>query len=585
MAVTVSAKNYTVISGCESSTDGGTWLILTAQDGADRKQGTYSLCGTVKAAGANIVTFTPTVAKDLSGVKHVRWWMVLAHGGLLETYAYDGLNFWCSDGTNTGYWKILGRDTYTGGWINCCIDVSKNCDSGIKPSAMNAITSMGFRITLTGAAKNAVNTWVDHLHMCDGLVARGDDAGGYFDIDDVFSADDATTGGWGVVRKIGGMYFLTGSLEVGIAAAATKFQTKSSVLVFEKRRVNDALYGITVTEDGTNATEFILGSKAGTAGIEGCVVRVEDVTQTCKFFVDARTDTDVDNFKLYGSTFLDASTLKFPNQPSGKATVHRARASNIATLGVNAHGLIAGNAVLVAGLGGTGYNGTWTVVSVPDANHFTFQNTGNDEGETPDTGGTSTSLNVEVLNTNFESCDEVQATTCVMTNCAFVSANDEAVVLPDGDVHQLTESTFVNCPYAVRIPNANTYTFTGLTFVNNTKDIDNTSGGSVIVNCVESNPTTYTGNTTINNPRYFTITGLVANSEVRIYRTSDMSELAGTESSGTSFQYPYNWASDIPITYVIFNLQYQPIYRTDVLEDTDKSVPAFQIYDRNYENP
>mgnify|MGYP001581383459 CR=1 FL=1 len=516
MTVTVAAKNYTIISGCEISTDNGTWLILTTQDGDSKKQGSYSLCGIVKNAGDNIVTFTPTTSKDLSGVKHVRFWFLSTHGGLLNTYELNGLNFWASDGTNTGYWKILGKTKdgkadYPGGWINCVIDVSKACDSGTKPTNMNAITSMGIRINLTVAGKNAINTWIDHLCMCDGLVAYGDDAGGYFDIDDIFTADDATTLGVGIVRKIGGQYFLAGSLEIGYATSATKFQTKSSVLVFENRRVNDALYGITVVDSGnvSYTTEFILGSKAGTAGIEGCMLRVQDPAQTCKYVIDGVTDIDVDNFKLYGTTFYDAAALKFPTAAAA----------------------------------------------------------------------------VEVLNCNFESCDDVQTTTCVIKNCNFVSANDEGLVLPSGDTHQMTYCTFVNCPYGVRIPTAGTYSFNNLKFVNNTIDIDNTSGGLVTVNCTDSNPVTYTGNTVINSPRYFTITGLVAGSEVRIYKTSDMSELAGVESSGTSFQYPYNYTGDIPITYAVFHVQYTAIYRTDTLVDANKSVPAFQVYDRTYSNP
>lgn len=69
-------------------------------------------------------------------------------------------------------------------------------------------------------------------------------------------------------------------------------------------------------------------------------------------------------------------------------TVHRARATNIATIGTaSAHGLSIGDNVNVAGLGGTGYNGNWVVVSVPDSTHFTYSNPGDDEAETSDTDG------------------------------------------------------------------------------------------------------------------------------------------------------------------------------------------------------
>ena len=311
MAVTVAGKNLTVLSSCDTATSGGTWLIVTTVDADTKKEGAASLSGIVKTSGNNIVTFTPATSKDLSGTKHVRFWILLTQGGLLNTYAGDGLNFWASDGTNTGYWRVAGKDNYPGGWLNCVIDVSKACDSGTKPTNMNAITSMGIRINLTGAGKNAVNTWIDNLIICDGLVAYGDDAGGYFDLDDIFLADDATTGGWGILRKIGGQYFATGNLEIGLASgtAATKFNAKSQVLVFENRRVNDALYAINVVDNGTGTTEFILGSKSGSSGIEGCMLRTQDATQTCKYTIDGATDTDVDNFKLYGTTFYDAGAI------------------------------------------------------------------------------------------------------------------------------------------------------------------------------------------------------------------------------------------------------------------------------------
>ena len=69
-------------------------------------------------------------------------------------------------------------------------------------------------------------------------------------------------------------------------------------------------------------------------------------------------------------------------------TAHRARATDVATIGTaTAHGLTVGRAVKISGVSGTGYNCVATVLSVPDTTHFTYANDGDDEGETPDTGG------------------------------------------------------------------------------------------------------------------------------------------------------------------------------------------------------
>jgi len=178
---------------------------------------------------------------------------------------------------------------------------------------MNAITSIIVRHVQT-SGKNVANVWVDNLCLCDGLIAKGDDAGGYFNLENIFAADDAPTLGIGIIRKIGGQYFAVGSLEIGNSGAdtATKFQAKSQILVFENRKVNALLCSLyPVDYGGTNATEFILGDKSGTAGIQGCIVRVESGSQIAKFSLDG-SGANVDNFKLYGSTIYGAGSVKFP---------------------------------------------------------------------------------------------------------------------------------------------------------------------------------------------------------------------------------------------------------------------------------
>ena len=318
MALTVYGKGYKQISSCDTTTSGGTWSGFTfTVDNLTFKEGAAALSCVVKTAGDNTIIFTPTSAVDLSGIKHVRWWILLTHGNILNTEVNGGLQFWVSDGSNTGYWKIMGRDTYPGGWINPVIDVSKACDSGTKPSNMNAITTMGFRINLTAAGKNAINTWFDNLIICDGLIVHGDVGGDYFGFGHIYDIENTATGSWGVLRKFGGQYFSVGSLEIGDSGstAATKFKAKSSILVFENRRVNNVLYKLNAADGGsdTKTTEFILGDKAGSSGIEGCYIRTQDTSQTCKYTIDGATDADVTVFKLYGTTFFDASGSFFPS--------------------------------------------------------------------------------------------------------------------------------------------------------------------------------------------------------------------------------------------------------------------------------
>jgi len=316
MAVTVSGKNFTQFSTCDSGSAGGTWSGSPTQDTDNYKEGSASISDILKGSGNNDWTFTPTSSIDLSGTKHLRLWVLLTQGSLINTKASGGIQIGLTDGTNTGYYYVDGRDTYPGGWHCLVLDVSRAVDAGTKPTSMNAITVVTLRINLTAGGKNVDNTWVDNLSVSDGLVAYGDDSGSYFDLEDIFSVEDTpTSGGWGVMTKYKGQYFMTGDLDIGFATSATKFNAKNSVLIFEDRgtNINSNLLTITAIDSGNASytTEFILGAKSGTSGVEGCAIRSESLTQNSLFKLDF-SDTDLDNVKLYGTSFFGSGTVTLP---------------------------------------------------------------------------------------------------------------------------------------------------------------------------------------------------------------------------------------------------------------------------------
>lgn len=83
------------------------------------------------------------------------------------------------------------------------------------------------------------------------------------------------------------------------------------------------------------------------------------------------------------------SLAKIPRSNISKSTTNRVRNSNIVTITTSTvHGLAIGDVVEVSGVGGTGYNGTFVVASVPTTTTFTYANTNSNEGSTADTGGT-----------------------------------------------------------------------------------------------------------------------------------------------------------------------------------------------------
>jgi hypothetical protein len=315
MTVTLAALNQTVLDSCDSTTDND----AAGTDTVDYKEGSASCYWTKRSSGNNDCTFTKASGTwDLSGTTHVRFWGLFVQGSLINVEASGGLQFWATDGSNTGYWYIAGRDTYPGGWYNFVINVAENVDTGTKPT-MTAITQVGVRINLTGAGKNFANTWIDNFQTLDGVYASGDSGTGNqpFDMADVQVIEESpTTGGYGITRRLGGVSFVCGAVYIGddtTSAADAYFESQNEVVIFEDRRVSATLYELKPlgSVDTGQVIEFALGIKSGTAGISGTFVGTEDSAQTGKWSIDG-TDTYVDEFFLMGSTFVDG-TVTLPN--------------------------------------------------------------------------------------------------------------------------------------------------------------------------------------------------------------------------------------------------------------------------------
>jgi hypothetical protein len=146
--------------------------------------------------------------------------------------------------------------------------------------------------------------------------------------------------------------------------------------------------------------------------------------------------------------------------------------------------------------------------------------------------------------------------------------------------------------HAIKFATAGTYTFTGLNFNafgadgTDTAAILNDSGGAVVVNVFGGNaPTVKNGtgsSTTVNVLTTLTLTGLQANSEIRVYDAGTTTELAGVENSGTTFT--ANIAAN-SVDIVIHSLGY--IYQKISGADTtaNLTLPIQQQVDRNYRNP
>lgn len=82
------------------------------------------------------------------------------------------------------------------------------------------------------------------------------------------------------------------------------------------------------------------------------------------------------------------------------------------------------------------------------------------------------------------------------------------------------------------------------------------------------------------------LSGLQANSEVRIYRSSDGLELGGIENSSTSYSYDYVWETNVNVDVIIHHVSYEYIRLPGItLTSSGVSIPVQQRQDRNYSNP
>lgn len=419
MALTITPLNYYQYGKCDALADlEGTWTGNSAGTESDfYKEGAGCLGFTLRTVGNNDITYTKSSSVwDLSGTKHLRIWILTTAANFIQTLALGGIQFWVTDGTNTGYYYVSGKDNYPGGWYNLVVDLSRSVDSGVKPT-MTAITAMGLRVIMTSSPKNIDNTWIDNLIRCDGLACDSDTQ---FGLTDIYGKDDATTGAWGIIRRIGGIYYLTGSLQVGVGSGSTScdFKDTSQTIVFENRLVNSSLYGISLAGNtGTNKLQ--LGDKSGAAGISGCSIRTQSLTQTPKFTIGVSSPGVNDVFKLYGCSILDSGVVTLPTNTANR----------------------------------------------------------------------------EVLNSNFEACGQVLASTCIMTNCNFISADADAILISN-DPYYVTSCNFINCPNGVELDTVGDgeYNFSALKFTGTTNHVNNTSGSALTVgNSAGSNASTYTG--------------------------------------------------------------------------------------------
>ena len=172
--------------------------------------------------------------------------------------------------------------------------------------------------------------------------------------------------------------------DYGTATAILVDTTSAVATTYRARDASNIATITTVSAHGLNVGDGVKIADLGGTGYNGNWI-IKKVISTTKFTYD---NTGTEEAEIADTAGTVTRTM-VGNLSPPKGTATRARSvANVATIGtVLPHGLIADDLVVISGLAGTGYNGTYTVVSAPTTTTFTYANTGDEEVETPDTDG------------------------------------------------------------------------------------------------------------------------------------------------------------------------------------------------------
>jgi hypothetical protein len=554
MAVTIT-DNRTIVDEADSITGWtGNSLSLFTTD-PDPIETTGSL-GIVVSTATQDVYFT-SAARNLTN-KLVYVWVFPR--GAMDTTANGGISVHLGDGTNRIAFHLAGsdvagfrHDSGPVGWYCLLLDTS-NLPAAITVRAgtlvglnLGAITQIGATFkTLAKSVGGSQNCFIDIMRICDP------------------SLNDKAA-----LTIIG-----------GTSGDPGKF---SEIAALDRSTGNQQAYGV-IRELG--------------AGLFGCQssMRFGNPTGTASsWFEDTNTSV------AFESRGLTTSRYAIAIRDNGVGTTTFKLGTKSGS-GSTANGTDGCTITIPTGVGGEFDSQTDT--NVTDVFLYGSVFTGF-------TNGFRMRTSQEFIGSSLVASGAFEPGGTTVTNSTITGSTAAAAVIVNSvaEMNNIINCTFTNNTNAIRINTAGTYTFDGLIFSGNTFDVENASTGLVTINATNgSTVATFTNTgagatTVINNPKTFTVTNIIEDSEVRLIQVSGLTELAGVENVAATptginevtvsadpnnagrfrVSYAYNYSGDIPIFVVVFSLEYQPIYLSVTLQDQDSSLLVSQIGDRQYD--
>lgn len=280
------------------------WTDLTTPDSDIKVQGTNSASGIGRADGEDQYYDAGSAPVTAAG-KVFRMWVNTTNTpymGALGVNAYQLLFY---DGTTTTRRDYMGSDNYEGGWLYVFQDMDLvTTGNGWSANVTLAnVRRWGHTTGHDANGKNAINVWVDVLRYLDGYIVTGGTSGDKVLLSNVFTVDMGNTNAYGIVQRSRGVYFGTGTIQIGNGATTTWFDMTGEVLQFISTvgytQITAGLYTISATGSGCDCV------------ISGSVIRgpsADDSTRVYFDFSDTNhTLTFTNNLIVNGGTLQFAS--------------------------------------------------------------------------------------------------------------------------------------------------------------------------------------------------------------------------------------------------------------------------------------
>jgi len=289
-----------VLSNADTNTG---WTDLTTPDPDIKVQGTNSASGIGRANNEDEY-YDSTTAPVTAAGKVWRWWTQNVNVPYMGTLAgADPYEILFYDGTTTTRRAYLGSDTYEGGWVYVFqdMDLVTTGNGWTNNITLANVRRWGHTTGHTVNAKNAINVWGDVMRYMDGYYITGGSSGDKVLLSNVFAVDMSNTYAYGIVQRSRGVYFGTGTIQIGNGATTTYFDMTGEVLQFVDTvgylQISAGLYTISATGSGCDCV------------ITGSVIRGPSSDDSTRVYFDFSDTNHVLTFT--NNLIVNGGTVEF----------------------------------------------------------------------------------------------------------------------------------------------------------------------------------------------------------------------------------------------------------------------------------